>query len=60
MTGEELSAADNLVRVADDERLAEIAAEVTDHIAIAVISIVALLDPEALILAVAPRRPASA
>jgi len=48
-TGEDLSAAEILVRAASDERLAEIAADVTDHIAIATIAIVALLDPEAII-----------
>ena len=47
--GEELSAAEALRRAAEDERLAPIAAEVIDYVAMAVIAIVALLDPEAII-----------
>ena len=48
-TGEELSAAEALRRATEDERLALIAAEVSDYVAMAVIAIVALLDPEAII-----------
>ena len=47
-TGEELSAAD-VLRRADDETLAPLAAEVIDHVAMAVVAIVALLDPQAII-----------
>ena len=48
-TGEDLTAAEVLRRATEDERLAPIAAEVIDYVAMAVISIVALLDPEAII-----------
>jgi len=48
-TSEELSAADALRRALSDDRLAPVAAEVADHLALAVIAVVALLDPEAVI-----------
>ena len=48
-TGEEMSAAEALRRAVEDERLAPIAEEVIDYVAMAVIAIVALLDPEAII-----------
>jgi glucokinase len=47
-TGEELSAADALRRT-EDERLAPMVAEAIDWVAMAVIAIVALIDPEAII-----------
>ena len=48
-TGEEMSVAEALVRAADDERLAPVRDAVADHLAIATIAIVALLDPEAIV-----------
>ncbi|MDP9364057.1 MAG: ROK family protein [Chloroflexota bacterium] len=48
-TGEEMSAAEALRRAAEDERLRPLAEEVADYVAMAVVSIVALLDPEAIV-----------
>jgi glucokinase len=48
-TGEEMSAAEALRRAKEDERLAPLAAEVADYVAMATIAIVALLDPEAIV-----------
>ncbi len=48
-SGEEMAAAEALHRAEEDERLAMIAEEVADHVAIAVINIAALLDPEAIV-----------
>ncbi len=48
-SGEEMAAADALHRAEEDDRLAQLADEVTDHVAIAVINIAALLDPEAIV-----------
>ncbi len=47
--GEEMGAADALRRAEEDERLARMADEIADHVAIAVINIAALLDPEAIV-----------
>ena len=47
--GEEVSAAEALRRAREDERLAPLAEEVADYVAMAVIAIVALLDPQAII-----------
>ena len=47
--GEEVSAAEVLRRARDDDRLAPLAAEVADYVAMAVIAVVALLDPQAII-----------
>lgn len=47
--GEEVSAAETLRRAGEDERLLPLATEVIDHVAMAVIAIVALLDPEAIV-----------
>ena len=48
-TGEEMSAAEALIRASDDERLAPVRDEVVDYLALATIAIVALLDPEAIV-----------
>ena len=47
--GEDLSAADALERADEDVELAPIAEEVVDHVAMAVIALAAVLDPEAVI-----------
>ena len=49
VSGEEMGAADALHRSEEDERLSRIADEVADYVAIAVINMTALLDPEAMI-----------
>jgi glucokinase len=49
-TGEELSAADALRLAERDERLRPLADKVADHLAMALVAIGALLDPEAIIL----------
>lgn len=48
-TGEEMSAADALIRAAEDERLVPIRDEVADYLAMATISIQALIDPQAIV-----------
>jgi glucokinase len=48
-TGEEMSAAEALVRATEDKRLQPLADEVLDYLGMAVIAIVALLDPEAIV-----------
>ena len=49
LIGEELSAADVIERALQDKALAPIAAEVVDLVAMAVIALAAVLDPEAVI-----------
>lgn len=49
LTGEELSAADVLERARDETKLAPLVAEVVDLVAMAVIAIAAVLDPEAIV-----------
>ncbi|MBA3415886.1 MAG: ROK family protein [Chloroflexia bacterium] len=49
IAGEELSAAEVIERARDDPSLAPVAAEVVDHVAMAVIALAAVLDPEAVI-----------
>jgi predicted NBD/HSP70 family sugar kinase len=49
-TGAKLSAAEALIHAEEDEELAEMADEVADYLAMAVIAIAALLDPEAIIV----------
>ncbi len=49
VSGEEIGASDALQRAKEDERLEQIADVVVDYVAIAVINIIALLDPEAII-----------
>jgi len=49
VSGEEMGAADALHRAGEDKRLARIADEVADYLAIAVINMVSLLDPEAIV-----------
>ena len=48
--GDDLSAAEAISHADEDAQLARMADEVTDYLAIAVIAIVALLDPEAIIV----------
>jgi glucokinase len=48
-TAEEMSAVEALTRATSDERLARLAAEVADYLAMAVIAIAALLDPAAIV-----------
>lgn len=48
-SGQEMAAGDALRRAEEDARLQGIADEVADYVAIAVINIVALLDPEAIV-----------
>jgi predicted NBD/HSP70 family sugar kinase len=48
-TGDGASAAEALARAPDDERLAPIADEVVDYVAMATIAIATLIDPEAII-----------
>ena len=49
-TGDDLSAADAISRADEDAELAAVADEVADYLAMAVIAIAALLDPEAIIV----------
>jgi predicted NBD/HSP70 family sugar kinase len=49
-TGDDLSAADVISRAEDDAELAAMADEVDDYLAMAIIAIAALLDPEAIIV----------
>jgi glucokinase len=49
-TGDDLSAADVMTRAEDDAELAAVADEVADYLAMAIIAIAALLDPEAIIV----------
>jgi glucokinase len=49
-TGDDLSSADVISRAEDDAALAAMADEVADYLAIAIIAIAALLDPEAIIV----------
>jgi glucokinase len=49
-TGEELSAADALRRAERDKRLRPLADKIADHLAMTLIAIAALLDPEAIVL----------
>jgi predicted NBD/HSP70 family sugar kinase len=49
-TGDDLSAADVISHAEDDAALADMAEEVDDYLAMAVIAIAALLDPEAIIV----------
>ena len=48
-TGDDLSAAEAIDRADEDKRLAVLAERVADHVAILVVNISALLDPEAII-----------
>ncbi len=48
-SGEEMAAAEALHLAEEDERLARIAEEVADHVAITAVNIAALLDPEAIV-----------
>lgn len=48
-TGDDLSAAEALRRAESDERLAPLAADVADYLAMTVVAIAALLDPEAVV-----------
>ena len=49
-TGDDLSAADVMTRADEDTELAAVADEVADYLAMAIIAIAALLDPEAIIV----------
>jgi glucokinase len=49
-TGDDLSAADVMTRADEDAELAAVADEVADYLAMAIIAIAALLDPEAIIV----------
>jgi glucokinase len=49
-TGAELSAAEAIVFAEEDEKLAAIADDVADYLAIALIAVAALLDPEAIVV----------
>jgi predicted NBD/HSP70 family sugar kinase len=49
-TGDDLSAADAISRADEDADLAAVADEVADYLAMAIIAIAALLDPEAIIV----------
>jgi predicted NBD/HSP70 family sugar kinase len=49
-TGAELSAAEAIAYAEEDDALAALADEVADHLAIAIIAVAALLDPEAIVV----------
>ena len=49
-TGDDLSAADAISRADEDAELAAVADEVADYLAMAIVAIAALLDPEAIIV----------